>query len=1254
MLLPREGFKQQSAKFLNTLSNIHSPSAEKARGVHKESKNLSLCDLPGKFFYNKKERKSVWMTTLPMILRDLAPSSGFNPQNIWTESKEKLMMVGDKENINVLNIKELNINRDETDSEKINLNPSHQAHSDNVGRMIHDKKHSRSGCCKHKKKKGLTADEIRAGNKIAIKEKALDVDKQRLAFVAGHKGKLNEKQKKSITDELKTSTAKQRSLLNSLDEAVKRRDKYDAYDVLWALEERYSDLFTSTESSDSDNSDASNISDIDIENVKVVREWRRAEDIVCCQLKSMSDRLPPLSKYNNEFQLDEWQIKVLELIDCEKSVIISAPTSSGKTVISTYVASLGRKILKAGVNHSNSQKRSRVLFVVPTEPLVWQVAAHFSKHINDGSVALVTNQLTYSPHLNQREPPAVIVGTPLALESALTKIRGKYASMESFQRFDRSQLVGGFDHYDWVVYDEIHALDGDEGEALQRLIRLMNCKFLALSATIGNADQLCAWMETVRGEQLQNTTLIDVLDKSYVNNGHYEAEKMVTLMVHESRFINLQRHIWRGTFLEPLHPLSAVSHEFLINGGFREASLPMTSRDSIDMFDAMAKVFPCEVIADLHPHKYFEAYLDGKKRITLQLSKQYEDALKIKLSALSLSHPIETQALLSNYRLQDTSLEFDICELVLSLKEKCMTPCLLFHLNIFELITLFQQLVGGLEKRQHLKYPDHYIKSEALGKANKKVNADEPRKKGKVNLKEIEEEKQAGFRANDNEVPDNTQPHRDFSFLPNGPISIKEFDDICDDVKSRDKFEGDIKDHALMRALKRGIGLYINDHHFTAYRSAVMKLAMQGKLGVVLSDASLAYGVNMPFRTCVFCGEMGGQLDALIAQQMAGRSGRRGLDTQGHLVYTGARASFIQNLMLAKIPAITGKEPKYHTIFLQEMLSLYSNPVEYFPRQMQVLNQQSLSERITNCAVPDFRQESINILLKLNLIEECDKLSNLTLHKFPTEECIDFSALATPSGYKPRKVFDEAHASCAKLWMIWEMRNHVPESLLLGCLLPALFKEFVKDQKTDKESEDTVVKFCLYLILTCERQPFSAELVSRGHYSKKLSEHPFITSHHLEEKMRDWESNIANVQRQIEESGGYCLERMLLRREVREFNELDATLFDCIANKRHSASLTHDAKQFVKESITSLMIKLIHIHNNLMRDPVTESSSNPIKPGRYAQFEYITRTCFYRLQDISRDLIQDIVNFPNIYMFNSENRRCLKDMTHGDVDDHPS
>lgn len=61
-----------------------------------------------------------------------------------------------------------------------------------------------------------------------------------------------------------------------------------------------------------------------------------------------------------------------------------------------------------------------------------------------------------------------------ALESALTKIRGKIGKeLDGGVQQDFHLLRGGFHEFEWVVYDEVHSLDGAEGAALQRLIRMV-------------------------------------------------------------------------------------------------------------------------------------------------------------------------------------------------------------------------------------------------------------------------------------------------------------------------------------------------------------------------------------------------------------------------------------------------------------------------------------------------------------------------------------------------------------------------------------------------------------------------------------------------------------------------------------------------------------------------------------------------------------------------------------------------------------
>merc|ERR1719247_3060540 len=141
--------------------------------------------------------------------------------------------------------------------------------------------------------------------------------------------------------------------------------------------------------------------------VRAAKKLRKELELAEFQRARMHDRLPPLSRFLKGWRLDAWQKKVLRHIDNGKSAVVCAPTSSGKTVISTYTC----------------VANERVLFVVPTEPLVWQVAAMFEKLLQGSArVALATNQLAYRP---SEDRSRVVVGTPLALESSLVKIRGQ-------------------------------------------------------------------------------------------------------------------------------------------------------------------------------------------------------------------------------------------------------------------------------------------------------------------------------------------------------------------------------------------------------------------------------------------------------------------------------------------------------------------------------------------------------------------------------------------------------------------------------------------------------------------------------------------------------------------------------------------------------------------------------------------------------------------------------------------------------------
>ncbi len=106
----------------------------------------------------------------------------------------------------------------------------------------------------------------------------------------------------------------------------------------------------------------------------------------------------------------------------------------------------------------------------------------------------------------------------------------------------------------------------------------------------------------------------------------------------------------------------------------------------------------------------------------------------------------------------------------------------------------------------------------------------------------------------------------------------------------------------LKRLLLHGVGL----HHaglLPKYRLLVEKLSQRGLLKVISGTDTLGVGVNIPIRTvlftqlCKFDGEKTGLLTARDFQQIAGRAGRRGFDTQGDVV-AQAPEHAIENLKL--------------------------------------------------------------------------------------------------------------------------------------------------------------------------------------------------------------------------------------------------------------------------------------------------------------------------------------------------------------------
>jgi len=774
-------------------------------------------------------------------------------------------------------------------------------------------------------------------------------------------------------------------------------------------------------------------------------------DLISFQLIQMADRLPPLSRYNRQFKLEDWQCAILGAIDDRRSAVVAAPTSSGKTLLSTYTC---------------KNTTGTVLFVLPSEVLVWQIAATYYEFFR-GNVTICTDQITFQEVTGTSQ---VYVGTPCALEKSLTKARG--VAGQEMTRGEREFMIldGGYDQFDYLVLDEVHTLNGPEGDALQRIIKACTCPFLALSATIGNSTQLKSWLEKVKHEQVI-ATQIDVPEKP----------EEVILQEYFARFINLQRYVvtesegknGKKIKLVKLHPVAAMTPKRLHEEPDLISALSMTPTDMMDLWKRMKAIFPSTVLEDLDdPDNFFSSKVDDSKRITLTQTKDYENHLKARLTVLSKSHKdLYEKVRLSQLPppLEAKSDVSDILyETVNKLKDNDLLPAVAFQLDTYGAFNMFKSLLARLESEQVSEFPSYrkdLIKLARDKAAMRKVAAGNS---SRENAAEMEEDAQSGFTDESLISEDTTKPHDKYVLSSAGKrLSYNEVEDIIADMKkSGEKVD---VNHALIRGLRRGMAIYTNEVGFSCYRRQVQMLAQKGRIAVVFSDAALAYGVNMPFRSCVFCGDMGDALTPLIAQQMQGRAGRRGMDVQGNVIYLGMDWSYIENLMLGQISHVTGKEPRYPIMALQGALSASNNQ---FDAKHFIHEENEAGPAFANAVKKRNKLTSSQLTVSEDMME---RMCNTTMEEFcEGKESDDYLAISRKiiSGLGYTNSDTTLAMDHNVLTMTWELHEYGPECVHMCAILEQLYMRFCYNKtKSFKESDATQNDFLSVLLHVVDRVP---------------------------------------------------------------------------------------------------------------------------------------------------------------------------------------
>ena len=215
------------------------------------------------------------------------------------------------------------------------------------------------------------------------------------------------------------------------------------------------------------------------------------------------------------FVLDEFQLKAIDSLNQGHSVVVSAPTGSGKTLIGEYA-------IHRAISHGN-----KVFYTTPLKALSNQKLRDFRNQFGSSNVGLLTGDLSLN-----REASIIVMTTEIfrnMLYAAADKNDDPLLNIET------------------VVLDECHYMnDAHRGTVWEESI--IHCpksvQFVALSATVANAGQLTDWIEKVHGP----TDLISSNTRPVPLEFHFcSAKGLHPLLNDKGKGLHPNCKIWRPT-----------------------------------------------------------------------------------------------------------------------------------------------------------------------------------------------------------------------------------------------------------------------------------------------------------------------------------------------------------------------------------------------------------------------------------------------------------------------------------------------------------------------------------------------------------------------------------------------------------------------------------------------------------------------------------------------------------------------------------
>ncbi|KAM7186950.1 hypothetical protein V8F20_011179 [Naviculisporaceae sp. PSN 640] len=634
------------------------------------------------------------------------------------------------------------------------------------------------------------------------------------------------------------------------------------------------------------------------------------------------------------FEPDAWQRKVLDAVDCKKSLLVVAPTSAGKTFISFYAM---KTVLQ-------SNDDDVIVYVAPTKALVNQIAAEiqarFTKSYHHAAKSVWAIH-TRDYRVNNPQGCQVLVTVPSILQIMLLAPSNS-KDAKSFSR-----------RIKWIIFDEVHCIgQSDEGVIWEQLLLLAPCPLIALSATIGNPFEFRDWLRDVQKskgfefEMVMHSARYSDLRKFYHDpepsvtefkglsavdrlplpglDSDLGLEKSPFLHVHPiASIIDRSRETLADTSLEPSDCLSLwkcmirrQNAQYPVPESLNPntaLSNPAKKSDVVAWESKLKETLSGWIVDSKSPFKDVQNDLRGAR---------WQEMLSAQSDNTGEQVPKEVVA----PRVSSGS----VFSLVVDLRSSGALPAILFNYDRVNCENIAHELLNTLETAEKaFKKNDRtwaakmasFEKWKTVQEATRRKASKGPKTGGK---KQDDEEKSTKSEQQRDEA--NRETSKWANFDPGAALAQFSFADTTKmtqaEVQERiDSLEKGSVPRPIIRALYRGVGVHHSGMN-RGYRQVVEMMARKGYLTVVVATGTLALGVNLPCKTVVFTGDSV-YLTALNYRQGSGRAGRRGFDLLGNVVFHDIHPHRAFDIMSARLPDLRGQFPTSVSLVLRLFILLH-------------------------------------------------------------------------------------------------------------------------------------------------------------------------------------------------------------------------------------------------------------------------------------------------------------------------------------------